>query len=812
LGDTDAIHGGNAVFWTASTLGNAVAGAAALTVAEGCGGGRVAQAPSANATANETMIEPIGRTLYLRAVTSCASRRFFAAAACGLLLGALAVALRPIGPHDLPLDARAVTFYDRNGALLGTILGRDDRHTIAVPLADIAPAFLEALRATEDRRFGAHGALDPIALLRACAEGVLAHRFPGGASTLEMQLARTLVPVSATPWGKLVESIVAQRLENGLSKAQIIEAYANRAPMGSNLYGVEAAARTYFGTSARNLDLAQAALLAGLPNDPVRLDPYRHPGAALARRRLVLARMVATGMIDPEAARSAAREQLALAPASAGILDAAHFLFSLAPWVAPERARVRTTIDRSLQRFVEHQMSDVVAGLAGNDVGQAAAIVLDNRSGDVLAYAGSLDYFDDAQLGRNDGVRALRAPGSALKPFLYELALERRDVRPATILPDAAVAYALPNAGIYRPTDYSEHFMGPVRVRTALANSLNVPAVRVLSRVGVANFLERLHALGFTHLTKAPDYYGLGLTLGGGEVSLFELARAYCVLARDGVSTAVTTTLDGSVPPETSAGAAAHDPAWAYVTDVIADPIARAPAFGTNSILSLPFPAAVKTGTSSDFRDTWTAGFTRDYTVAVWVGNFDGHPMRHVSGVTGAAPLWSRIMLHLYATHDAAAFAPPRGYVRRAICATTGELPGPHCPAVVVEWLDQGDRAQLARAPARTAPDPAYDAWLLAEPERQRVPTRILFPHDGDRFVASPDARIAVEIAGTPDAALTLDGRRIAGRSGSYPIGLTRGTHTLIVRSASGSARVVFSAGPHLARGRTGFSVISTER
>ena len=728
------------------------------------------------------------------------------------MLGALAVALRPIGPRDLPRDARAVTFYDRNGAPLGTILGRDDRHTIAVPLADIAPAFLAALRATEDHRFTAHGALDPVAVLRACALAALEHRFPGGASTLTMQLARTLVPVPSTPWGKLVESIVAQRLENGLSKAQIIEAYANRAPMGSNLYGVEAAARTYFGTSARNLDLAQAALLAGLPNDPVRLEPSAHPQAALARQRLVLGRMVAAGDITAGAARLAAREQLAIAPASAGIFDAAHFLFFLAPRVAPERERVRTTIDRSLQRFVERQMSDVVAGLAANDVGQAAAIVIDNRSGEVLAYAGSLDYFDDAHLGRNDGVTALRAPGSALKPFLYELALERRDVRPTTILPDAAVAYALPNAGIYRPTDYSEHFMGPVRVRTALANSLNVPAVRVLSRVGVANFLDRLRALGFAHLTRPPEYYGLGLTLGGGEVSLFELARAYYVLARDGVPSALTTTLDGSVPPSATAGAAAHDPAWAYVTDVIADPIARAPAFGTNSILSLPFPAAVKTGTSSDFRDTWTAGFTRDYTVAVWVGNFDGHPMRHVSGVTGAAPLWSRIMLHLYATHDALPFMPPRGYARRAICAITGGRPGAGCPAIVLEWLDRGDRAVLARAPAHAAPDPVYDAWLLSEPQRRHEPTRILFPHDGDRFVASPGARIAVEIAGTPDAAVTLDGRRIAGRSGSYPIEVTRGSHTLIARSSSGNSRVVFSAGPHLPRPRTGFSVVSAGR
>ncbi len=735
--------------------------------------------------------------------------RSFVIVLCVACLAALAYALRPIGPGDLPQDARAVTFVDRNGALLGTILGRDDRHTIAVPLERIAPAFLAALRATEDRRFVAHGALDPLAAVRAAASALFTRRLPSGASTLDMQLARTLVPVDDSLRGKIVETLVAQRLENGLTKAQILEAYANRAPMGSNLYGVEAAARTYFGVSACCLDLAQAALLAALPNDPVRLDPYDHPAVARGRQRLVLARMRAAGAIDAEAEAAAAREQLTFAPRGAGIVDAAHFLFALAPRVAPGRERVRTTLDRSLQRFVERQMRDVVARLSGNDVGQAAAIVIDNATGQILAYAGSLDYFDDAQLGRNDGVQALRAPGSALKPFLYELALERRDVRPTTILADVPVTYALPDARAYRPLDYSQRFMGPVRVRIALANSLNVPAVRVLAKVGVRAFLDRLRALGFAHLAKSPDYYGLGLTLGGGEVSLYELARAYATLARGGTPLRLAATIDDAVAPDPATAAAPGDPAWAYVTDVLSDPVARAPAFGTNSILSLPFPAAVKTGTSSDFRDTWTAGFTRDYTVAVWVGNFDGHPMRGVSGVTGAAPLWSRIMLHLYESHDARPFAPPRGYLRRPICATTGTRPLAGCPAVVLEWLDRGDRDVLARAPGDVPPGHVYDTWLLAQPARAKLPTRILFPHDGDRFVADPAARLAVEVAGAQPARVTLDGRTVRGAGGVYTVAVTSGSHELIARSAGGTSRVRYSAGPHVRRGRPGFSVLA---
>jgi penicillin-binding protein 1C len=283
-------------------------------------------------------------------------------------------------------------------------------------------------------------------------------------------------------------------------------------------------------------------------------------------------------------------------------------------------------------------------------------------------------------------------------------------------------------------------------------------------------------------------------------------------LARAGNPTALETTLDGSVAADADVGAAPDDPDWAYVTDVLSDPIARAPAFGTNSILSLPFPVAVKTGTSSDFRDTWTAGFTRDYTVAVWVGNFDGHAMRGVSGVTGAAPLWNRIMLHLYDSHDARGFDPPRGYARRAICATTGLRPTIGCPGIVLEWLDRADRARLSRTGAAPAPDVTYDSWLLSQPMRANVPTRILFPRDGDRFVADPSSRLAVEVAGAPGARVTLDGRDVRGEAGVFPVPVTSGRHVLVARSAGGMSRVRYSAEPHVRGGRSGFSVLPSAR
>lgn len=715
------------------------------------------------------------------------------------LIAAIAVAayaLRPLVPPALPRDARAVEFVDRSGLILGAIIGRGDGRTVAVPLDRVAPAFVRAVLAVEDERFFLHGPVDALAAVRALVRAPFDRRL-GGASTLSMQVARLVVPVAPGWTGKLQEIVLAQRLENGLSKRAILEEYCNRAPMGSNIYGVEAAGRIYFGVDASQLDLAQAALLAALPNDPVRLDPYRHWHALKARQRVVLARLQTIGAIDAATAARAFSEDVALRPEGEGIVAAPHYLFHLLPSVPDGVARVRTTIDLPLQRFVEAQAVAVVRALAPNNVHHAAAIVIDNRTGAVLAYVGSPNYFADDDLGRNDGVQALRQPGSALKPFLYELALERREIRPTTILPDVPTTYALPEARVYEPADYSNRFLGPVRVRIALADSLNVPAVRVLERVGVEAFRERLNALGFAHLTKPADYYGLGLTLGGGEVTLEELARAYSGAAQR---------------------AAAGDPSWALVTDILADSHARAASFGVDSILRLPFAAAVKTGTSSDFRDTWTAGYTRDYTVAVWVGNFDGSPMREVSGVSGAGPLWARIMLGLYKRGDPAPFSPPNGYVREPMCAETGLRPAAGCRAIVSELLDAGDLRNWSSARAG-APigSPQYGEWLIHQPERDRISTRVLFPRDGDVFVADPShggtERLQFEIAGPHDRWLSvaLNGRAIRPTGADYVWTLHPGSYELSARSRTGLSRVRFTVAPSSPlRARRGFSVVGS--
>jgi penicillin-binding protein 1C len=573
--------------------------------------------------------------------------------------------------------------------------------------------------------------------------------------------------------------------------------------MGSNLSGVEAASRSYFGIESADLDLAQASLLAALPNNPVRLDPYRHWDALKARQRYVLERMQVDGRINSEDAAHAFSERIDIQPQYHGIIAAPHFLFWLAPQISPERTRVTTTIDLSLQRFLQAQTRAVVQALAPHKVFDAATIVIDNRNGEILAYVGSPDYFSDDILGRNDGVQALRQPGSALKPFLYELALERRIIRPTTILQDVPTAYALPGAGIYRPHDYSNTYQGDVRVRSALANSLNIPAVRVLSLVGVGTFLDRLHALGFSHLRKSADYYGLGLTLGGGEVSLYELTRAYVSAARGGKPVRLIATLDtpaalsSSSPPEIlttvrdETVSSSDQATWALVTDMLADSHARAAAFGVDSVLTLPFAAAVKTGTSSDYRDTWTVGFTRDYTVGVWVGNFNGTPMRRISGVSGAGPLWNRIMLHLYERSEPPAFDPPNGYVHRPICAQTGTIPNKACRNIVTEYLDAQDLHAYRQA--------LVSRSTTVSPEANAL--RILFPHEGDRFVSYPGPdrrqRLQFNVAGEQrDFQLFLNGRRLAPTDGVYLWRPALGTFTLRASSTSGEAVTHFTVVP----------------
>jgi penicillin-binding protein 1C len=671
-------------------------------------------------------------------------------------------------------DVGSLTLADREGHALRQVRSREDGRSVALQ-GPIPPQVRAAFLAAEDRRFGRHPGVDPLAIARALRDAVRARRIVSGASTIPMQLARQLVPHGRDLPGKLGEALWALRLCAHLDDERILREYLDRVPLGNSTSGVEAATQLYFGRDAGHLSLGQAALLAGLARSPASADPYRRPEAAQRRLASVLARMVEEGLLGEQDARLAAAAPLDLTPPERAFRAphlAAALLSELPALGLDGAARVVTTVDPALQADVEAIVREELAPLADRGVGQAAVIVVDNRSGDVLAYVGSRDFLDEAHGGQNDGVRALRQPGSALKPFAYGLALAR-GYTPASILSDVETHLATPS-GDYAPRNYDRRVHGPVRLRTALGSSYNVPAVRVADALGPAQVLAVMRQAGLDTLTESASHYGVGLVLGNGDVRLRDLARAYRGLALGGELQPLREILAAQgprgeplpVPVELAPRRFLPADATALLTDVLADPAARAPAFGLDNVLRFPFPVAVKTGTSRAHVDNWTAGFTRERTVAVWAGNFDGTPMRGVSGITGAGPIFRRVMLRAMRGLDAAPLVDRSRFEAADVCALSGERAGPDCPSVVHEAFLPGT------APARTCTMHRHDATLaVAAPflgwaRAEGIPAvpagggpgaaSFLQPGDGDEYLLEPgqpaeDQSVPVQVAASVD-------------------------------------------------------------
>lgn len=605
------------------------------------------------------------------------------------LLGAVILLLASLAwpvPHALDAPpAASLRITDRTGELLRAV--HADGRSAPVPLEAVAPAVVDALLATEDRRFYRHPGIDPLALARAAWTDLRHGKIVSGGSTITMQVARLLRNRSNRGWlDKLLEMHLALRLELRRSKDEILALWLNRVPFGNRARGIEAAARLYFDKPARDLTTAEAAYLVGLPQSPSRYNPFRHPERAKARQRRVLRAMERAGHLTTAERRHLAALPLDLQPPD-DVFRAPHLSEHLLRTLPEDTTLVelRTTIDPALQSQVARIVRGHIARLQDRSVTNAAAVVLDNRTGAVRAYVGSADFWNARDGGQNDGVRMRRQPGSALKPFVYARALATRRYTPASVLADIPLQ-VLEAGGAFSPENYDERYHGPVPLREALASSYNVPAVRLARSLGPEAVLATLHDAGFASLTQPATHYGVGLALGNGEVQLLELARAYAGLARGGSLPPLhterwrVTTRGDTLRPTLAAPQpmGLPTPVVHLITDVLRDPEARAPAFGRGGPLELPFPAAVKTGTSKDYRDNWTVGYTPRHTVAVWAGNFDGSPMRWVSGVSGAGPIFKAIMLELGSGGD---FARPVGLETATICPASGRRPGAHCPA-----------------------------------------------------------------------------------------------------------------------------------
>jgi penicillin-binding protein 1C len=673
------------------------------------------------------------------------------------------------------LDARrgdGVVLEDRNGLPLRAARAADGTRARWVPYDRIDPDLINAFVAVEDRRFWEHPGVDPLALARAVRSNLRARRVVSGASTITMQLARLLRPADRDWGGKLTQALWALRIERHLDKQRILEQYLNRVQLGQATAGVAAASALYFGAAPGELGVGQAALLAGIAHAPSRDNPFASPPRARARRALALERMRRLGHVMREEVARARDEPLAGGTRAAPFL-APHFSARALAWSGGTASRVRTSLDLPLQEALEGEVRHTVDVLRGRGVEHAAAVVLDNESGEVLAWVGSPDFWAPDG-GQTDMVDSPRQPGSALKPFLYALAFDR-GYTAASVLPDVPKSYATAT-GAYRPRNYDRRFRGPVRAREALASSYNVPAVELADRLGAGALLHTLRLAGFASLRRGAEHYGLGLALGNGDVTLIELANGYRALANGGAWRPWTWRASPAGARTVAPGderRVVSPRASALVLDILRDPAARIPGFGADTPFDFPFPVAVKTGTSRHFTDNWAVGATRRFTVAVWAGNFGGRPMEGVSGITGAGPLLHRAVLAVARRLEPGALPTPAelgaipvpvcrlsGLRATASCASLGEwfAPGTE-PSRADDWEVAGrvtlpdEYAEWARVGLRTAPSDAPVGGLAAQlatatrpapvpnapaPAARAARFRIVSPLDGDRYAVPP--------------------------------------------------------------------------
>ncbi|HCN28450.1 MAG TPA: penicillin-binding protein 1C [Verrucomicrobiales bacterium] len=614
-------------------------------------------------------------------------RRRLTVFSAALLAGALAAWfgapwLAPLPPALLAAQSVSTRFLAADGTPLRMLLTEEGQRVAGTAsYADIPEHLRNAVLAAEDKRFFQHGGVDLLAIARSAWDNLRAGRVVSGASTLHQQLIKITAarPGPRTLGVKLVEALQARRLAMTWSKEEVLAAWLNRVSYGNLLTGCESAALGYFDKPLPDLSPAECALLAAIPQSPARLNPFRGIERARPRQTRILEKMRALGWLDAGQLQTALAEPVRLRRFNGGF-EAPHAVQMLAGGTAPDPV-VLTTLDAALQRAVERVITERLSGLRERQVTQAAVVVIENATGHILALAGSRD-FSAPDGGQINGAWTPRSPGSAVKPFTYLLAFER-GAAPASIVADLPVEYST-GSGSYLPENYTLKHYGPMTYRAALGNSLNVSAVKVLqSAGGPGALLRRLRQLGLTTLTESAEHYGPGLTIGNAPVRLVELANAYACLARLGIHK------PWSLLPRENEGARLLDGTFCYlIADILADNSARALTFGQNSVLRLPFPAAVKTGTSSTYRDNWTLGFTREFTVGVWAGNFDNRPMQDVSGVTGAAPIWRDVMLELQRRRGVSWHEPPPGLVKAVIDPRTGRRLTPQSPPARVSRED----------------------------------------------------------------------------------------------------------------------------
>ena len=637
----------------------------------------------------------------------------------------------------LPWNAEVISKWptspvllDRRGEVFSIFLSADSEWSVPVPLDKMGRWLPLVAVEVEDRRFWEHGGVDWAALLRAAWQNAGAGKVVSGASTITSQLVRLSQPRPRTFRTKLVEFAAAIKTEKYFSKSRIMELYLNRAPFGGNIRGVEAAARIYFSKAAKEVSLAEAALLIGMLKGPSVYRPDRNPKGALARRNAILASLADRAVITPAQYRLALEEKL---PPTRGSLPSKAWHFALSALGGrKEGGLIATTLDSRLQALLEGTLTSSLEGLPPEVT--AAGIIMDNERGDILAYSGN------GRLGSGEGgswvdcARRLRSPGSALKPFAYLAAFERGMITPSSLLADTPLAFSG-----QAPRNFDLTYRGPVTARMALANSLNVPAVRVFRKAGPETVLDLLRTAGFTSLNMPTGHYGDSLILGGGEVTLLQMAEAYGALANLGVRRPPR-----FLPEDDFSGVRIASEGAAYlVGDILKDTARLLPIHGRRIELHRDW-FAFKTGTSYGYRDAWTAAYTPRHTVVVWMGDPSGAPHPELVGLSAAAPAIVEILRSLPA---GGWYEQPHGVESRAVCSLSGAPPSPPCPTTRKDLAITGISSSVPckihvlkdGAPAVVWPVEFEDFALRGALDIQRGESvSIISPHPGARYFITP--------------------------------------------------------------------------
>jgi 1A family penicillin-binding protein len=697
--------------------------------------------------------------------------------------------------HQRTTPFKSTKIYDRNGRLLFEIFDPQGGRRTVVPYEQLPRAVIDATVATEDATFFTNPGFSPMAIAKALYRDLRAREVVYGASGITQQLVKNIFLTRERTFSrKIKEAILAAEVTRRYSKEEILEIYLNEVYYGNLSYGIGAAAETYFGKRVSQLNLAEAALLAGMLQSPAIYDPYIDPAGTLTRRNTVLGLMRENGYITDEQYRATVDQELQLVPRQL-ILEAPHMVVYVREQLEQAYGtevlyrgglQVYTTLDLDMQHLAEEVARERVEELRKSKASNAALVAMDPKTGDILVMLGSADFNDTAIDGQVNVARSLRQPGSTIKPFTYLTAMEKYGWGPASLVMDVTQSFPDGANPPYKPRNYDDKEYGPISVRMALANSRNIPAVATLHQVGLPAFLEVAHRLGINSLNR-PDY-GLSLTLGGGEVTLLELTAAYAALDNGGLRVTPRTILRiedqlGNVlapetPPEMPK---VIDARHAYLlTDILSDNQARTPTFGANSVLKLSFPAAAKTGTTNDYRDSWTMGYSSDLVTGVWVGNSDNTPMGGVAGSSGAGTIWHDFMERAHGQSQPPGFSRPDGLVEVEVCPVSGLKRTELCPSPIkglylkeqaptadcsvhhyVEICRVSGKLATAFCPADSVErrpyedyGAAYDEWAskrgLAIPPRESCPVHATPSRVGVALPPSPLSGI-VQITGSTE-------------------------------------------------------------